>query len=49
MREAVLSGPQMGRAAEPEEMVGTVLCLCSRMSSFATGQTLTIDGGQTAH
>lgn len=49
MREAVLSGPLMGRAAEPEEMVGTVLYLCSPMSSFATGQTFTIDGGQTAH
>ena len=49
MREAVLSGPLTGRAAEPEEMVGTVLYLCSPMSSFATGQTFTIDGGQTAH
>jgi NAD(P)-dependent dehydrogenase (short-subunit alcohol dehydrogenase family) len=39
----------MGLAAEPEEMVGTVLYLCSTMSSFATGQTFTIDGGQTAH
>jgi NAD(P)-dependent dehydrogenase (short-subunit alcohol dehydrogenase family) len=49
MREVVLSGSLMGRAAEPEEMVGTVLYLCSPMSSFATGQTFTIDGGQTAH
>jgi hypothetical protein len=49
MREAVLSGPLMGRAAEPEDMVRTVLYLCSSMSSFATGQTFTIDGGQTAH
>ncbi len=48
MRDAVLAGPQMGRAADPEEMAGTVLYLCSPLSSFATGQTFTIDGGQTA-
>ncbi|WP_272867457.1 SDR family oxidoreductase [Thiobacillus denitrificans] len=48
MRGAVLSGPLMGRAAAPEEIAGTVLYLCSPMTTFATG-TFIIDGGQTAH
>ena len=49
MRQIVLSGPLMGRAASPEEIAGTVLYLCSSMATFATGQTFIIDGGQTAH
>lgn len=49
MRPIVLSGSQMGRAAQPEEMVGTVLYLCSPLASFATGQVFVVDGGQTAH
>jgi NAD(P)-dependent dehydrogenase (short-subunit alcohol dehydrogenase family) len=49
MRDIVLSGPLMGRAASPEEIAGTVLYLCSPMATFATGQTFIIDGGQTAH
>lgn len=49
MRDTVLAGPLMGRAAQPEEMTGIVLFLCSSLASFATGQVFTIDGGQTAH
>ena len=35
----------MGRLAEPEEMVGAVLFLCSRASAMVTGHTLPVDGG----
>lgn len=49
MRDVVLSGPLMGRAAAPEELSSTVLYLCSPMTTFATGQTFIIDAGQTAH
>lgn len=49
MREVVLSGSQMGRAAKPEEMVGMVLYLASPLASFATGGVYAVDAGQTAH
>jgi NAD(P)-dependent dehydrogenase (short-subunit alcohol dehydrogenase family) len=38
-----------GRAAQPEEIVGTVLHLCSDAASFINGALFVIDGGQTAH
>ncbi len=38
-----------GRAAQPEEIAGTVLHLCSPAASYINGATFTIDGGQTAH
>jgi NAD(P)-dependent dehydrogenase (short-subunit alcohol dehydrogenase family) len=48
MRNAVLAGPLLDRAAKPEEMAGIVLYLCSPLASFATGQTFIIDAGQAA-
>jgi NAD(P)-dependent dehydrogenase (short-subunit alcohol dehydrogenase family) len=38
-----------GRAAQPEEIAGTVLHLCSDAASFINGSLFIIDGGQTAH
>ena len=38
-----------GRAAQPEEIAGTVLHLCSPDASFINGSLFVIDGGQTAH
>jgi NAD(P)-dependent dehydrogenase (short-subunit alcohol dehydrogenase family) len=48
MRDALLAGPLLRRAAKPDEMTGIVLYLCSPLASFATGQTFIIDAGQTA-
>jgi 2-deoxy-D-gluconate 3-dehydrogenase len=38
----------MGRIAEPEDIVGAVLFLCSDASAFITGQSLYVDGGAMA-
>jgi NAD(P)-dependent dehydrogenase (short-subunit alcohol dehydrogenase family) len=38
----------LGRLAEPEDMVGTVLYLLSPGAAFVTGQTIYVDGGYTA-
>lgn len=38
----------MGRMGEAEEIVGAAIYLASDASSFVTGTTITIDGGQTA-
>lgn len=38
-----------GRLAEPEDIVGAVLFLCSDSASFITGQTIYVDGGTLAN
>jgi dehydrogenase/reductase SDR family protein 4 len=42
-----MSRTPMGRPAEPEEMVGTIIYLASDTSSYVTGQVIAIDGGTT--
>jgi len=49
IRAHFLANSPMGRAAQPAEMAGMVLFLCSDLASFAVGQTFAIDGGYTAH
>jgi NAD(P)-dependent dehydrogenase (short-subunit alcohol dehydrogenase family) len=39
----------IGRAAHPEEIAGTVLHLCSDAARFTNGTVVVVDGGQTAH
>lgn len=48
-RKVLIAHSPVGRAAQPEEITGIVLYLCSDLASFATGQTFVIDGAQTAH
>ncbi|MFC2953474.1 SDR family NAD(P)-dependent oxidoreductase [Marinicaulis aureus] len=46
--EAFLPTSPIGRPANPEEMSGTVLHLCSDEASFTNGAVIIVDGGQTA-
>jgi NAD(P)-dependent dehydrogenase (short-subunit alcohol dehydrogenase family) len=48
MRSFFLANSPIGRFAQPEEIAGMVLFLCSDFASFAVGQTFAIDGGYTA-
>ena len=41
-----LSAP-IGRPAQPEEMAGSVLFLCSGAASYVTGQVHVVDGAAT--
>ena len=44
--QRVLSGIPFGRLGRPEEVANTVLFLASDDSSWITGQTIVVDGGQ---
>ncbi len=46
INEMVLKTIPQGRMAEPEELTGMALYLASEASSFTTGATMLIDGGQ---
>ena len=48
IRSHFLANSPIGRFAQPEEIAGAVLFLCSDFASFTAGQTLVIDGGYTA-
>ena len=47
-REGLYKRIPLGRIAETDDVVGSVLLLCSDASAFITGQVLTLDGGLTA-
>ncbi|MEU6355766.1 SDR family oxidoreductase [Streptomyces sp. NPDC047072] len=47
MREEMVGLVPAGRLGTPEDVVGAVLFLASRRSSFVTGQVLYVDGGRT--
>ncbi|MBD1926222.1 SDR family oxidoreductase [Trichocoleus sp. FACHB-90] len=39
----------IGRVGKAEEIANAAIWLCSDKASFVTGQSLTVDGGYTAH
>jgi NAD(P)-dependent dehydrogenase (short-subunit alcohol dehydrogenase family) len=43
--ESAIRNTPFGRFGEPEELVGTLLWLCSDASKFVTGVTIPVDGG----
>ncbi|MCM2282399.1 MAG: glucose 1-dehydrogenase [Bdellovibrionaceae bacterium] len=45
--EKLRAAAPMHRGAEPEEMTGMVLYLCSDAASYVSGQTFVVDGAQT--
>lgn len=48
LKKIFLDRIPMGRAAVVEDMVGSVVYLCSPAANFITGQVIYIDGGCTA-
>jgi len=46
--EQIVKTIPLGRIAEPADVAGTVLFLCSEVADFITGQTLMVDGGASA-
>ncbi|MFC1895079.1 SDR family NAD(P)-dependent oxidoreductase [Thermodesulfobacteriota bacterium] len=49
VEKGIVARVPKGRLAEPEEIVGAVLFLCSEDSGFITGQTVYVDGGSLAN
>ena len=45
--DEIVRGIPLGRLAEPADIVGPVLFLCSEGASFITGQVINVDGGAT--
>jgi len=48
-RTHLLGNTPLGRAAQPEELAGMVLFLCSELATFTAGHAFVVDGGYTAH
>lgn len=46
--QQITAGIPMGRIAEPDDIVGTVLYLASDLAGFVTGEVITVDGGSMA-
>ena len=49
LREVSISARTLKRDQQPEDVVGAVVFLCGPGSTFVTGQTIVIDGGQYFH
>ncbi len=49
LREVSVSGRTLKRDQQPTDVVGAVVFLCGPGSTFVTGQTIVIDGGQYFH
>eukprot|EP00511_Aplanochytrium_stocchinoi_P011596 CAMPEP_0204863050 /NCGR_PEP_ID=MMETSP1348-20121228/3021_1 /ASSEMBLY_ACC=CAM_ASM_000700 /TAXON_ID=215587 /ORGANISM="Aplanochytrium stocchinoi, Strain GSBS06" /LENGTH=279 /DNA_ID=CAMNT_0052013263 /DNA_START=55 /DNA_END=894 /DNA_ORIENTATION=- len=47
--ELVLKGTPMNRFGQPEELIGTLIWLCSDASKFVTGTVTQVDGGFSAY
>jgi 2-deoxy-D-gluconate 3-dehydrogenase len=49
VEQGIVGRIPLGRLAEPEDIVGAILFLCSDEASFITGQSLYVDGGTLAN
>jgi NAD(P)-dependent dehydrogenase (short-subunit alcohol dehydrogenase family) len=46
--KTIIAHTPMGRFGEPDELVGTLIWLCSDAARFVTGAIVPVDGGFTA-
>jgi NAD(P)-dependent dehydrogenase (short-subunit alcohol dehydrogenase family) len=49
MNQQRVQARALQRTQLPEDLVGTIVFLCSSDSDFMTGQTLVVDGGAQMH
>ena len=47
-REALAKNIPLGRIGEADDVVGTVIWLCSRAGAYITGAIIPLDGGMSA-
>jgi len=47
--KAMVDDVPLGRFGDAEDLLGTIIFLCSGASNFISGQTIYVDGGKTTH
>jgi len=49
LKEIIGNNTPIGRLAEPNEITSSILFLCSKNSSYVSGENIVISAGETMH